>query len=147
MAELDPAVHYAVTQEMGLTPELETRIRTTIGDARNFVDDQLRANRNRIARNEVPVTYDFIYADAFNDFSIPWHLTTREFLQKTHELLSERGVFQANIIDIYPRTEYPGSTVGTAEAEYQGRLPIGLLVDETKRDKFVLRRRDSRRWK
>ena len=137
VAELDPAVHYAVTQEMGLTPELETRIRTTIGDARNFVDDQLRANRNRIARNEAPVTYDFIYADAFNDFSIPWHLTTREFLQKTHELLSERGVFQANIIDIYPRTEYPGRTVGAAEAEYQGRLPIGLLVDESKRDKFV----------
>ncbi|WP_373650061.1 fused MFS/spermidine synthase [Schlesneria sp. DSM 10557] len=137
VAELDPAVHYAVTQEMGLTPELEQRIRTIIGDARNFVDDSLRANRERASRSEPPVTYDFIYADAFNDFSIPWHLTTREFQQKTYELLNERGVFQANIIDIYPRTEYPGRTVDEAEADYQGRLPIGVLRDEPKRDKYI----------
>ena len=137
VAELDPAVHRAVQEEMGLTPELETRIHTTIGDARNFVDDQLRANGQRRSRGETPITYDFIYAAAFNDFSIPWHLTTREFLQKTHELLSDKGVFQANIIDIYPRTEYPGTLVGIAEAEYSGRLPIGVLLDDVRRDKLV----------
>ena len=137
VAELDPAVYRAVTNEMGLNPEMETQIHTTIGDARNFVDDQLRANLQRTGRGESPVTYDFIYADAFNDFSIPWHLTTREFLQKTHDLLSDRGVFQANIIDIYPRTEYPGTSVGVAEAEYAGRLPTGVLVDEVKRDRRV----------
>ena len=137
VAELDPAVHRAVTEELGLTPELETRIHTTIGDARNFVDDQLRANEQRRSRGETPITYDFIYADAFNDFSIPWHLTTREFLQKTHDLMSDQGVFQANIIDIYPRTEYPGTLVGAAEAEYSGRLPIGVLLDDTRRDKRV----------
>ena len=137
VAELDPAVHQAVKAEMGLTPELETRIHTTIGDARNFVDDLLRANGQRRSRGETPVNYDFVYADAFNDFSIPWHLTTREFLQKTNELMSDRGVFQANIIDIYPRTEYPGTSVGVAEAEYSGRLPMGVLLDDTRRDKLV----------
>ena len=134
---MDPAVYHAVKAEMGLTPDLEERIHTTIGDARNFVDDLLRANGQRRTRGETPVNYDFIYADAFNDFSIPWHLTTREFLQKTNELMSDRGVFQANIIDIYPRTEYPGTSVGVAEAEYSGRLPTGVLLDETRRDKLV----------
>jgi len=137
VAELDPAVHKVGQRELGLTPQLEERIHTTIGDARNFVDDRLRDNARRVARNEAPIVYDFIYADAFNDFSIPWHLTTREFLQKTHDLLSEDGVFQANIIDIYPRTEYPGNAIGRAETTYEGRLPIGVLNVEAPRDKAV----------
>ena len=137
VAELDSAVHRVVTQEMGLTPVLEQKIHTTIGDARNFVDDRLRGNVRRAGTGQPPVTYDFIYADAFNDFSIPWHLTTREFLQKTHDLLSDRGVFQANIIDVYPRTEYPGTTAGSVECEYAGRLPNGVLKDNSPRDKLV----------
>ncbi len=137
VAELDPAVHKAVTTQLGLTAEQEELIQTTIGDARNFVDDQLRENSRRKDRQEPPIEYDFVYADAFNDFSIPWHLTTFEFLQKTYDLLSERGVFQANIIDIYPRTEYPGQVVGRAEVEYAGRLPRGVLTGDARRDKVV----------
>lgn len=137
VAELDPAVYQVGKMELGLTPEDEERIHTTIGDARNFVDDRLRDNAKRLKRNETPVVYDFIYADAFNDFSIPWHLTTREFLQKTHDLLSDRGVFQANIIDIYPRTEYPGTAVGIAETTFEGRLPNGILTTDAPRDKVV----------
>lgn len=137
VAELDPAVRKAVTKEMGLTRQQEERIHTTIGDARNFVDDQLRENVKRKDRNESPIEYDFIYADAFNDFSVPWHLTTLEFLQKTYSLLSDQGVFQANIIDIYPRTEFPGVLVGLAEVEYKGRIPNGVLIDGAKREKAV----------
>ena len=137
VAELDPAVYHTVRTQLGLNDEQDLRIHTTIGDARNFVDDRLRENSDLKSRNETPLTYDFIYGDAFNDFSIPWHLTTVEFLQKTHDLLSERGVFQANIIDIYPRTEFPGAYVGHAEAEYFGRLPNGILDQEAQRDKYV----------
>lgn len=126
VAELDPAVYRAVVQELGLTEAEQQRIVTTIGDARNFVDDRLRENQKLVAAGKPPVRYDFIYGDAFNDFSIPAHLTTREFLQDTHDLLSDEGVYQANIIDIYPRTEFPGETVGEGEVEYIGRLPKGL---------------------
>jgi len=79
VAELDPAVRAAVVHELGMTPADETRIKTYIGDARNVVDDRLRENRERVARQEPPITYDFIYGDAFNDFSVPWHLSTLEF--------------------------------------------------------------------
>lgn len=137
VAELDPGVYQAVKSQLGLTAEMEQRIHTTIGDARNFVDDRLRQNQARRSRQETPIVYDFIYADAFNDFSIPWHLTTQEFLQKTHDLLSEQGVFQANIIDIYPRIEYPGTAIGTAETEYFGRLPDGVISSPLKRETFV----------
>lgn len=137
VAELDPAVHQVVVRELGLTEEHQQRIRTIIGDARNFVDDRLRENAKRRKRGEPPLTYDFIYADAFNDFSIPWHLTTVEFLKKTFELMSERGVFQANIIDIYPRTEFPGRSVGVADADYSGRLPLSVVSGDVRRDKAV----------
>lgn len=137
VAELDPAVYQAVCKELGFTHEEIDRIQTSIGDARNFVDDQLRENRKRVASGQPPIAYDFIYADAFNDFSIPWHLTTQEFLRKTNELLSKSGVFQANIIDIFPRTEYPGTAVGLAEVEYHGRLPRNMIVDALKPEKAV----------
>ena len=109
-----------------MTEAEQERILTSIGDARNFVDDRLRDNRRLIAAGQPPVKYDFIYGDAFSDFSIPAHLTTREFLVRVHDLLNEDGVFQANIIDIYPRAEYPGTTLGVGEVDYKGPLPKGL---------------------
>lgn len=126
VAELDDAVYQVSIEALGLVGEERERILTTIGDARNFVDDRLRGNVRLTGAGKPPVKYDFIYGDAFNDFSIPSHLTTREFLQKVHDLLSDDGVFQANIIDIYPRVEYPGTTKGTGEVTYRGPLPKGL---------------------
>lgn len=126
VAELDPAVYRVVVKELGLTEDEQKRIVTTLGDARNFVDDRVRENQRLVAAGKPPVRYDFIYGDAFNDFSIPSHLTTREFLQDVHDLLSDNGVFQANIIDIYPRTEFPGEATGEGEVDFQGQLPRGL---------------------
>ena len=126
VAELDQAVYDVSIKALGLTPAEQQRILTSIGDARNFVDDRLRENQRLVAAGKTPVKYDFVYGDAFNDFSIPFHLTTREFLQKIHDLLSDDGVFQANIIEIYPRVDYPGTTAGVGEVTYKGPLPIAL---------------------
>jgi len=128
VAELDPAVYRAVREQMGLTAEEDERITTLIGDARNTVDDLLRANQKRVNNQQPPVQYDFIYGDAFNDFSVPWHLTTQEFTQKLHDLLTDQGVFLANIIEIYPRTEVPGGTVTETIVNLQGNAPPALFA-------------------
>lgn len=108
VAELDPGVKAAVQAKMGLLPDGETRVQTTIGDARNFVEDRVRWNAEAVKRGEKPVLYDFVYGDAFNDFSVPWHLTTREFSEKIASLLHPtEGIYQVNLIDIYPRTTFP----------------------------------------
>ncbi len=108
VAELDPGVKAAVQSKMGLPPDGQTRVQTTIGDARNFVDDRVRANSDALKLGRQPVLYDFVYGDAFNDFSVPWHLTTLEFSQKIASLLHPmEGIYQVNLIDIYPRTEFP----------------------------------------
>jgi hypothetical protein len=67
------------------------------------------------------VTYDFIYGDAFNDLSVPWHLTTREYSEKVARLLTPGlGVYLINLIDIYPRVESPETS---GAAAYLGGTP------------------------
>ncbi|HMR68333.1 MAG TPA: fused MFS/spermidine synthase, partial [Anaerolineae bacterium] len=43
--------------------------------------------------------YDLIVGDAFNDFSVPYHLTTLEFNQLVRAQLDEEGIYMVNIID------------------------------------------------
>jgi spermidine synthase len=97
VAEIDPAVKLAALQVLTLPEDDKTRIRTHIMDARKFLDDLLRNNQT----SDKPVRYDFIYGDAFNDFSIPFHLTTREFNEKVRQLMSPDGAYLQNVIDIY----------------------------------------------
>lgn len=105
VAELDPAVKLAVQKEMGLGPDEDTAVRTLLGDARNVIDDRLQENKSLKANGDSPVLYDFIYGDAFNDFSVPWHLTTLEFNRKVKELLNpDSGVYLINVIDAWPLT-------------------------------------------
>jgi hypothetical protein len=43
--------------------------------------------------------YHLIMGDAFNDFSVPYHLTTQEFNQQVQSWLAEGGYYVVNIID------------------------------------------------
>jgi MFS family permease len=88
VAEIDPAVTHANWTALGLPRE--TPIKTTWGDARQFVE-----------RHQHDKQYDIVFGDAFNDFSVPWHLTTEEFNQKLARMLSPTGVYMINIIDAY----------------------------------------------
>jgi MFS family permease len=89
VAEIDRAVTNANYQATGL-PRDNTTIKTHWGDARQFVD-----------RNQDTKQYDLIFGDAFNDFSVPWHLTTHEFNEKIAKMMSPTGVYMINIIDAY----------------------------------------------
>ncbi|MBV9358976.1 MAG: fused MFS/spermidine synthase, partial [Chloroflexi bacterium] len=44
-------------------------------------------------------SYDLIIGDAFNDLSIPYHLTTREFDESLKQLLKPDGYYLALVID------------------------------------------------
>jgi hypothetical protein len=84
-----------------------TPIQTTWGDARQFVE-----------RHQGRAQYDLIFGDAFNDFSVPWHLTTREFNEKLANLLTPDGVYMINIIDVY---ESDAKAARTAAVQIQQR--------------------------
>ncbi len=46
-----------------------------------------------------PKQYDVVYGDAFNDLSVPYHLTTVEFNQTIASRLKPGGIYLANVID------------------------------------------------
>ncbi len=93
VAEIDRAVTNANWLATGLPKD--SPIKTHWGDARQFVE--LHENSKQ---------YDLVFGDAFNDFSVPWHLTTREFNEKIKKMLSPNGVYMINIIDVYESDEH-----------------------------------------
>jgi MFS family permease len=93
VAEIDPAVTRANLMATGLSDK--DPITTYWGDARQFVE-----------LNQDNKQYDLIFGDAFNDFSVPWHLTTREFNEKLKKMLTPNGVYMINIIDAYETDEH-----------------------------------------
>lgn len=96
--EIDPGVTLVAHKLLGL-PE-DTPIHTVNDDAR-LVLQQAPTKR-----------YDLILGDAFNDFSVPYHLTTREFNERVRAWLVDDGLYLVNIID-GPRGDFLRAYVHT----------------------------------
>jgi spermidine synthase len=91
--EIDPAVIAVAQDRLGLSAT--TRIRSFNNDARMFLTEWTD-----------PKQYDFIYGDAFNDLSIPYHLTTVEFIRIIAGRLKPDGIYLTNIIDKFEGGEF-----------------------------------------
>jgi spermidine synthase len=87
VVEIDPGVTRTAYEYMGLRPN--TRVETHNADAR-LVFDQLASGDQR---------YDLVFGDAFNDLSVPYHLTTYEFDQRVRRILRDDGFYMINVID------------------------------------------------
>ena len=112
VAEIDPAVTEAAIQAFGL--DRNTTIHTLNMDARNYVDGLIEQKRNG---REIP-QYDFVYGDAFNDYSVPFQLVTKEFNDKISAILSDDGVYIINLIDIFDSGLFLGSVINTLEKTF-----------------------------
>ena len=136
VAEIDPAVTRAAFDAFGLEPDPQMKIYNL--DARNHVDDLLL----RQERGEHVGNFDLVYGDAFSHYSPPFHLTTHEFNEKVRKLMSDEGVFLANVIDIYRSAKFLGAMVNTLERTfphvYVFCTSLGGPSDEDARDTFVV---------
>jgi len=112
VVEIDPGVTEAAMQAFGLARD--TTINTIQMDARRYVDELIRMKR---AAKETP-TYDFIYEDAFSDYSVPFQLVTKEFNDKIYEVMTDNGVYMINSIDVYNSALFIGSYVYTLEQTF-----------------------------
>jgi len=107
VAEIDPVVTQAAFETFGLPKD--TSIRHFDMDARNRISDLIRRKR---AGGDVP-EFDYIFGDAFNNFSVPYHLTTVEFNRQLSELMSDDGVYMLNVIDMYRSGRFLGAVLKT----------------------------------
>jgi len=119
VAEIDPAVTAAAYQYMGLPPD--SRVVTYNRDARLVLDDLVTSGRQ----------YDVIFGDAFNDLSIPYHLTTREVAAKLARLVAPGGAYLANIIDDPARGEFMRAYAQTLATAFPD---VAVVRTEASRD-------------
>ena len=105
VAEIDPEVVRTARRFFDLPLDTSLRIRVT--DARNFVN---WAQGRR--------SYDMVFLDAFSSYSVPAHLTTREFLRSAEALLSADGVLACNLIDVFSLGGFLGSFLQAARSVF-----------------------------
>ena len=133
VAEIDPEVTRIALKEF---IRGSTRIVTYNEDARTALRN-LPADRK----------YDLIFGDAFNDLSVPYHLTTLEFTRMVRSRMTDNGIYLVNVVD-KPDGEFLnaiGSTLaavfpnvwilaGSGAASYGGRSPHILVASSTSVD-------------
>jgi MFS family permease len=87
--EVDPDIVTLDEERLGLktSPDLKA----TIGDA-------------RVSMLDVPDdSADVVVGDAFTGYTVPWHLTTVEWLEEIKRVLKPNGFYAMNLIDFEPR--------------------------------------------
>jgi len=104
VVEIDPAVVDAAQQYFDVRESDRLRIHTMDG-------------REYLERTEH--TYDVIVLDAYRADRVPYHLTTVEFMQLTHDRLDEDGVVVGNLISA---TQGPESEFYRAQYRTMGRV-------------------------
>ena len=114
VVEIDPVVTQVSQKYLGIS--LTSKIQTFNEDGRWFVMNCKGEGR-----------YDFIFEDAFNDLSIPYHLTTKEFAMQLKRLLKKDGLLLTNVIDRFEKGSFLPSYIRTLE-EVFGKGDVHLIT-------------------
>jgi spermidine synthase len=114
VVEIDPEITRVVQDYLGVSKD--SRIRSFNEDGRWFVMNCKEQG-----------SYDFIIGDAFNDLSIPYHLTTKEFAMQLKRLLKPDGLLLVNVIDSFKKGAFMPSYIRTLE-EVFGKGNVHLLT-------------------
>ncbi len=123
--ELDPAVLRLAKDELGLKTGPDLRVQ--IGDARLGI------------RRQPDDAYDLVVGDAFASLSVPWHLTTQEFLAEVDRVLRPDGVYLMNVID-YGRLHFVRAEAETLRGQfgYVAVLGPSPLIPSLRGGNYVL---------
>ncbi|UCF99623.1 MAG: fused MFS/spermidine synthase [Spirochaetaceae bacterium] len=100
VVEIDPAVLKVARDFFDLSEN--SSILQVVADARNYV-----------AYLQGKERFEIIYLDAFNSYSIPYHLTTLEFTRQVAALLVPDGLVMANCIDIFDHGRFLNAYLNT----------------------------------
>ena len=82
-------------------------------------DLRVEAGDARLLTRRLPDdSQDLVVGDAFGDLSVPWHLTTREFLTDVKRVMRPDGLYVLNLID-YPPLRFARSETATLAAVFR----------------------------
>jgi spermidine synthase len=114
VVEIDPEVTRTAKKYLGISEN--TKIHSFNEDGRWYV---MNCKEKGI--------YDFIFGDAFNDLSVPYHLTTQEFAMQLKMLLKPDGLLLANVIDSFKKGAFMPSYMRTLEGVF-GKGNVHLIT-------------------
>jgi spermidine synthase len=120
VAEIDPEVTKIAYSHLGLPQD--TRIRSYNEDGRWIVMNTKEK-------------YDVVFIDAYNDLSIPYHLTTKEFAEQLRNILNPHGIVLTNIIDNFQKGSFLPSYMRTLH-EVFGEQNVQLISISNEFDKI-----------
>jgi predicted membrane-bound spermidine synthase len=120
VVEIDPEIILVGQRFLGVTQA--SRIRSFNEDARWFIMNSKEEGK-----------YDFVFGDAFNDLSIPYHLTTKEFSAHLKRLMKPDGLLLTNVIDSFKQGTFLSSYVRTLE-EVFGKGNVHLILPSSDYD-------------
>ncbi len=125
VVEIDPGVTATAYDQLGLSRD--SNIVTYNEDARLY-----------LARPP-SMRYDLILGDAFNHYSVPYHLVTKEANDLVHGWLADGGLYVVNIID-GPEGEFVRAYVNTLRQSFRNvyLIPGSRSWKETMRTTFVV---------
>ncbi len=116
--EIDDVLVDINRDELGLVTD--DRMEVVVGDARRSVVDQPDDR------------FDLVVGDAYASQSVPWHLTTREFVSQIDRVLTADGIYVMNVIDggdsRFARAEL--ATLGEVFEHLAVILPPGGVVED-----------------
>ncbi len=124
VVEIDPAVIRIAREYFDVPADLNV----IIADARGYV--RAMGGRKR---------YDLVFLDAFNSYSVPFHLATEEFIREISALLEADGILMANCIDILAVGKFLSAYLNTVQkvfAHIEVYVPADIAVDQ--RSTFVV---------
>ncbi len=98
VVEIDPEVTKIVYEQLGMPRT--TKIVTHNTDGRWYVMN---------CSNK----YDLVFTDAYNDLSIPYHLTTKEFARQIKDVMNPNAILMSNIIDNFQKGTFLPSYLKT----------------------------------
>ena len=89
-----------------VTAEIDPAVTDTARTHLGLADSPRHVILHQDARLALPARpagerYDVVFGDAFNDFSVPFHLTTLEFARSVRERLAPGGAYLVNVVDAW----------------------------------------------
>ena len=147
VAELDPVVTRVARSTLGLADD--GRVHVHDADGRTGIWD-VRAFRRAARRDAAPDPHEpleddsvaprfhLVYGDAFSDVAVPWHLTTREFVELIAQAVVPTGAYLLNVVDATGGGAFLGAIVATTRTGFAHVEVLALGEPSGGRETFVV---------
>jgi hypothetical protein len=147
VAELDPVVTRVARSTLGLADD--GRVHVHDADGRTGIWNVWRfrgaARRDAppdphepLVDDSVAPRFDLVYGDAFSDVAVPWHLTTREFVELIAQAVVSTGAYLLNVVDATGGGAFLGAIVATTRTGFAHVEVLALGEPSGGRETFVV---------